>query len=245
MTLPRAILVTGGASGLGAALARLLASAGNHVAIADINREAGQRLSEETGGLFVAADVGMFADNQAAVEATVRRFGRLDAVCLNAGVPGGTSIGATFDVERYRQCMRVNLDGVVYGANAALPHLRARGGGAILITSSIAALAPSPDLYYCAAKHALIGLMRSLALLLQGDHIAVNALCPGFIDTPLIDGVRDLLITKGFALADPDDVARSALSILGSSQTGQAWEVQAGRPAAAVDFPSIKVSRRS
>ncbi len=240
---PRTVLVTGGAHGLGAAMVRRFIADGDRVAVADIDLAAGRELAERTGCLFVRADVGVFADNQAAVQRTVERFGGLDAVCLNAGGPGGTSIGTGFDPERYRRGMRVNLDGSVYGANAALPHLRARGGGAILITSSIAGLAPAVDLYYAAAKHALIGLTRSLALLLHQDNITVNALCPGFIDTRIIAPVRDALTAHGIAIADVDYMAAAAADILDSPSTGQAWEVQAGRPATIVNFPEITLSR--
>lgn len=239
----RAVLVTGGAQGLGAALVRHFTAAGDQVAVADTDVAAGRALAEATGCLFVPTDVGNFADNQAAVSATVERFGGLDALCVNAGVAGGTSIGEGFDPDRYRFGMRVNLDGAVYGINAALPQLRASGGGAILITSSLAGIAPAVDLYYSAAKHALIGLTRSLALILRPDHITVNAICPGLIDTRLIATVRENLTAHGIAIADVDYVASAAATVLGSPATGQAWEVQAGRPATPVTFADVTLSR--
>ncbi|MGV9386701.1 SDR family NAD(P)-dependent oxidoreductase [Nonomuraea sp. NPDC003707] len=119
-------------------------------------------LAAQTGCHFVQADVAVLEDNQAAVAEVANRFGRLDTVCLNAGVPGGQGLGDDFDAEKYHRAMRVNLDDPVYGANAAIPNLR-QGGGAILITSSLAGVTASPDLYYATAKHALIGLTRSLA----------------------------------------------------------------------------------
>jgi NAD(P)-dependent dehydrogenase (short-subunit alcohol dehydrogenase family) len=242
MAETRAILVTGGANGLGAAMVRHFTAAGHHVAAADIDEAGGRELAQATGCLFVRADVSIFADNQAAVRQVVAAFGRLDAVCLNAGGPGGTTTGEDFDPDRYRQGMHVNLDGVVYGANAALPHLRARGG-AILITSSLAGLVPFVDLYYAAAKHALIGLTRSLAEFLEPDNITVNAICPGFADTRLIAPLRDALTAAGIALADPRHVAAVAAAILDSPATGQAWAVQAGQPAAPVRFPELALSR--
>jgi NAD(P)-dependent dehydrogenase (short-subunit alcohol dehydrogenase family) len=238
----RAILVTGGANGLGAAMVRHFTAAGHRVAAADLDQDAGQALARATGCLFVRTDVTVFADNQAAVGQAVAAFGGLDAVCLNAGVPGGTTTGEDFDPDRYRRGMQVNLDGVVFGANAALPHLRARGG-AILVTSSVAGLIPFADLYYATAKHAVIGLTRSLAQFLQADGITVNAICPGFADTRLIAPLRDQLIAAGIALADPAEVAAVAAGILDSPATGQAWEVQAGRPAAPVSFPELTLSR--
>lgn len=144
------------------------------------------------------------------MHATVDCFCGLDAECLNAGLPVGKMIGDDFDPGRYRPGMQVNRDGAVYGVNAALPQLRGRGGGAILFTSSRAGIAPATDPYYCAAKHALIGRARSLALLPQGDHVTVNAICPGFIDTRLITAVRDNLAAHGSAIAGADEVASVA-----------------------------------
>lgn len=241
---PRVILVTGGGNGLGVAMVRRFTAAGHRVAVADTDVGASRQLAQATGCLFIPTDVGVLADNQAAITKIVEHFGRLDAVCLNAGVPGGTSIGDRFDPVRYRHSMQVNLDGVVYGANAALPHLRA-SSGAILITSSIAGIAPSTDLYYSAAKHALIGLTRSLALLLQKDHITVNAICPGFINTQIIARVRDALTAHAIAIAEPEQVAATAATILDSPTSGQAWEVQAGKPLIPVEFPRIRLAQES
>ncbi len=241
-TGPRTVLVTGGAHGLGAALARHFTAAGDHVAIADVDEAAGRGLAESTGCLFVATDVAVFAENQVAVEATVERFGGLDALCLNAGVAGGTSIGDDFDPDAYRRSMQVTLDGAVYGLNAALPALRSRGG-AVLITSSLAGITAGLDPYYAAAKHALIGLTRSFALILKHDHIRVNALCPGFIDTRLIADVRADLTARGIAVADPEQVAAAAATVLASPATGQAWEIQAGQPATPVEFPEVTLRR--
>lgn len=138
--------------------------------------------------------------------------------------------------------MRINLDGVVFGANAAIPHLRS-AGGALLITSSLAGVTASPDPYYATAKHALIGLTRSLALLLQPDGITVNAMCPGFIDTRLVAAHRDLLTTqRGLAIAEPDHAAQAAECILDSGETGQAWDVPAGKPARPIAFPAVTIS---
>ncbi len=236
----RSILVTGGANGLGAAMVRHFAESGDRVTLADVDADAGEKLASEIGCLFVQTDVALFADNQNAVEAAVKRFGKLDAICLNAGVAGGATIGERFDAGKYRHGMQINLDGVVYGANVALPHLRVNGG-AILITSSIAGIAPALDVYYSAAKHALIGFTRSLALHLREHSVTVNALCPGFIDTRIIARVRDALVSRGVAVASPVDVAAVAAEILESPETGQAWEVQAGKPATRVAFPQVDV----
>lgn len=241
----RTVLVTGGARGIGAALVREFASAGDHVLIVDTAVAEGTALAEATGGTFHRADVTSLADCEAAVAEAVRRFGGLDVVCLNAGVPGGTSIGANFDPDRYRLGIQVNLDGVVYGVNAALPALRAGGGGAIVVTSSLAGVAPAADLYYAAAKHALVGLVRSLAMLVAPDHITVNAICPGLIDTRLVAPFRDAVTGAGLAIAEPEQVAVAVRTILALGGTGQAWQVQAGQPLAPIDFPEISLTMAS
>jgi NAD(P)-dependent dehydrogenase (short-subunit alcohol dehydrogenase family) len=242
-TGPRTVLVTGGANGLGAALVRRFTAAGDRVVAADVDTAAGRHLARATGCLFVPTDVARYADNRSAVARTLAHFGGLDVVCLNAGVPGDTTLGESFDEDRYRAAMRINLDGAVYGLNAAVPALRAGGGGSILLTASLAGIAPAVDAYYCAAKHALVGLARSCAMILRPDRIGVHALCPGLIDTRLVAGVRTELAAHGVAVASADEVAAAAAAILDEPGTGQVWEVQAGRPATRVRLPEVTLSR--
>ncbi len=237
-------VITGGAGGIGSAIAHRLAAGGHRVVIADLNSEAGRAAADQVGGRFIHTDVASPADNQALIAAVTERFGRLDVLCLNAGIPGGTAIGSGFDLERYRHSMRVNLDGVVLGTQAALPWLR-RGGGAIVVTASLAGVAPSADVCYAAAKHAVIGLVRSLAPALQPDHVTINAVCPGFIDTPLLAPYHAHLAEHGIALAQPALVADAIAAVLATGTTGQAWEVQAHRPLAPIAFPQITITRTS
>ena len=106
---------------------------------------------------------------------------------LNAGIATGTGLGEDFDLALYRRAMGANLDGVVFGINAVMPAMRARGGGSIVVTASLAGLAPVPmDPIYAANKHAVVGLVRSLGPALAGDGIRINAICPGFADTAII-----------------------------------------------------------
>lgn len=120
-------LITGGSNGIGAAVARRLAGEGARVVLADVDAEAGDALAKELDGAFVRCDVREPAASEAAVATAVERFGGLDVAFLNAGVAGSGGVGDDFDLAAYRRAMGINLDGVVFGAHAALPALRARG----------------------------------------------------------------------------------------------------------------------
>jgi NAD(P)-dependent dehydrogenase (short-subunit alcohol dehydrogenase family) len=209
------------------------------VTVADLDVEAGRRLAEETGSRFVRTDVTMLDDNIAAVSAC----GHLDVVCLNAGVPSGTSFGPDFDPAAYRRMLGVDLDAAVYGIQAALPALHP--GGSIVVTASLAGIGTSADVFYAAAKHALIGLVRSAAGELAEQDIRINAICPGFVDTRLVTAWRAALTNAGVAIADPAEVVDAVHSILAGGGTGQAWTIQAGTPSAPVEFPEIQLSMLS
>ena len=241
-TGPRIILITGGANGIGAAMVRHFTTIGHRVAVADIDLESGRELAKATGCLLISADASVFADNQTAVHETVEHFGDLDTVCLNVGISVERMFGKNFDPVQYRRGMQVNVDSAVYGLNAVLPHLQARGGGTILVTSSVAGIVPGIGPYYTAAKHALIGLSRSFARILKKDNITVNAICPGFVDTQLLSHRRGNLVAQGMAIADTEHIAAAAATILDSPDTGQAWIVQANQPARLVDFPKVSMA---
>jgi NAD(P)-dependent dehydrogenase (short-subunit alcohol dehydrogenase family) len=226
------VLVTGGAGGIGAAVARRFAGNGAQVVIADVDAS-GAAVAAEIGGLFVPTDVSVVEDNDRAVAAAREAFGRLDIVHLNAGTGAG---GTEFDLEAYRRIMAVNLDGTMFGIRSAV-----RGGArAIVVTSSLAGISPAAfDPVYSASKHAVIGLVRSFQL----PDVTINAVCPGFVDTPMIAAFRDRLTERGFAYATPDEVAAAVEQIVAGGETNQAWEVQAGRPPARVQFPTVELSR--
>ncbi|MER7986865.1 SDR family oxidoreductase [Streptomyces noursei] len=236
-------LITGGASGIGAATARRLAGHGWRVVVADLDTTGAATVAEECGGRFVATDVASPDDNERAVAYTVEEFGRLDAAVLNAAVAGRCALH-DFTPQRYRDTMRTDLDGVVYGLHAALPRMRQQGGGHIVVTSSIAGLTGSPDVFYATAKHALIGLVRSAAPLLEADHIRLNTVCPGLVDTPALASMRATLLAHGLLLADPDEVAAAIETVLADERTGRAWSIQAGRTAEPVEFPVPQLASR-
>ncbi|MEU8001749.1 SDR family NAD(P)-dependent oxidoreductase [Catellatospora sp. NPDC049111] len=233
-------VVTGGAGGIGAACAERLARGGAHVVVADIDTERGSAVAARIGGEFVAADVTRLADNTALFDTAVARFGRLDVVHLNAGIIGGTTPGDGFDLDRYRHIVATNLDSVVFGVQAALPHLRATAG-AVVVTASAAALRPSIEVLYSATKSAVIGLVRSLAPVLAADGVTVNALCPGLVDTPMIAARQEAIRAAGVPVADPALVADALEAVLAGRGTGEAWLVMADRDVAPFPFPDLPV----
>ncbi len=233
-------LVTGAAHGIGEGIARRLGGLGARVVLADVDTAAGSALAAELGGVFVPCDVGRFADNGRAVAEAVHALGGLDIVALNAGVTTGFGLGEDFDPERYRRVMSINLDGVVYGAQAARPALLARGGGDIVATASLAALAPMPqEPVYAANKAGVVGLVRALGPAWAPDGIRVNALCPAYADTAIVDPFRPVLVDQGIPLLHVEDVVDAFMAVLAGRRTGECWYVQPGRPAEPFRFPRV------
>jgi NAD(P)-dependent dehydrogenase (short-subunit alcohol dehydrogenase family) len=226
----RVALITGSASGIGLAVARALAADGVRVVMADRDEASGRSAAAEVGGVFVRTDVRDPEEVRSAVAVASREDGDLDLVVLNAGITTGETPIDRLNLERYRMIMAVNVDGVVFGVQAALPVLRAGGGGAIVITASLSGLTPYPqDPIYSMTKHAVVGLTRSLGIALQEEGITINCVCPGFVSTALIDAYRERFRQEGLALLTADEVAAGVLAAAGSGQTGQAWVCQAGR----------------
>lgn len=217
-------LVTGGAGGIGAALIRRFADRGANVVVADVNPD-GSILADEIGGVFVHTDVTDPTGNQKAMDTAVDRFGRLDIVVLNAGV-GEPRYLDGFDPEAYRAMAAVNFDGVIYGVHAAVQAFTGQGSGAILVTASLAGISSSPfNPLYSATKHGAVGLVRSLAPAIADQGITINALCPTFIDTPILGEAAPYLKAMGLAVLEPDRVADVAEIVLAGGGTGQAWPV--------------------
>jgi NAD(P)-dependent dehydrogenase (short-subunit alcohol dehydrogenase family) len=239
-------LVTGGASGLGAATCVALAEAGAEVVIADLDTQAGMELAERLGGHFVETDVSDLDSDLRAVAFATERCGGVDLAFLNAGVTSGCGLGDEFDLALYRRAMGVNLDGVVFGIHALLPALRARGGGAIVATSSLAGLTGVPlDPIYTANKHAVVGLVRSLGPVLVSEGIRLNGVCPGFAETPLIAPIRSALIESGLDLIAAETVAATVLGLFTGEMAGECWFIQPGREPAAFEFRGIPGPRRA
>jgi NAD(P)-dependent dehydrogenase (short-subunit alcohol dehydrogenase family) len=233
-------VVTGGASGLGRATCEALAAAGARVLVVDLDEDRGREVAGVIGGDFFAANVARLEDNEGFVQAAVERFGGVDLIHLNAGVASGSGVGEDFVLENYRRAMGVNLDGVVFGIHAALPALEKRGGGAIVATASLAGLTGMPhDPIYAANKHAVVGLVRALGPALAERGIRVNAVCPGFAESPIIDPIRGMLADAGIPIVPAEAVADAVLELLTGEMIGECWYVQPGRPAEAFKFRGI------
>ncbi|HEU4977509.1 MAG TPA: SDR family NAD(P)-dependent oxidoreductase [Solirubrobacteraceae bacterium] len=225
----RRALVTGGASGLGKATCEALSRAGARVMVVDVDENGGRAVADALGGEFFRADVSSLDENRAMVAAAVERLGGLDLLYLNAGLASMIGLDESFDLERYRRLMGVNLDGVVFGTHAALPALEAGGGGAIVATASLAGLTAVPyDPLYAANKHAVVGLARSLGAL-TARGVRFNAVCPGFAESRIIDPIREGLAQSGLPIIPAEKVAATVLKLFEGDMSGECWYVQAGR----------------
>jgi NAD(P)-dependent dehydrogenase (short-subunit alcohol dehydrogenase family) len=186
-------LVTGGASGIGAAIVDHLAREGAAVIVADLDMDGAEEKAEEirsSGGRAWASEVDV-AD-EAAVEALVRfaveKAGALHLLVNNAGIGGASAPTGEYPTESWRKVIDINLTGVFYGMRYGIPAIKEAGGGSIVNMASIlgsVGFAQSPA--YVAAKHGVVGLTKTAALEHAGDGIRVNAVGPGFIRTPLLD----------------------------------------------------------
>ena len=228
--MSRAALITGGASGFGAEVARQLARRGDDVVLLDVDEDGGQRVADELGGVFLRCDVSDYDQVMASTAEAEKALGRLDLFFLNAGVATGCGIDADFDVVSYRRAMGINVDGIVYGVHAALPALRRRGGGAIVCTASLAGLTGVPfDPVYGANKHAVVGLVRALGPALAPQDITINAFCPGFAETRIIEPIKAMLAQSGVPIIPVETAGAAVLQAFDGADTGQAYLLQAGR----------------
>ena len=233
-------LITGGASGFGKEVARQLVRRGDDVVLCDVDEAGGRAVADELGASFLRCDVSDYDQVVATTNAAEEVHGRLDLVFLNAGISTGCGVGDDFDLAKYRRAMGINLDGVVYGAHAALPALRRRGGGSIVATASMAGLTGTPfDPVYGANKHAVVGLVRALGPALAPDGIKVNAFCPGFAETKIITTIKSTLQQSGVPIIPVEVAGDAVLQAFDTPETGQAFLLQAGREVMVYKFRGI------
>ncbi|MCH1513452.1 MAG: SDR family NAD(P)-dependent oxidoreductase [Acidimicrobiales bacterium] len=222
-------LVTGGGSGIGAALCSHLAGRGTKVWVADVDEIGGQRVANDIGGTFVRLDVGD-SDNWAGVLDQVEdAFGHLDALALNAGImirPQGENTEddvLPWILKNHEKVVSVNLNGVLLGILGALHLLEQSARGRIVVTSSGVGLKPlESDPVYSMTKHGVIGLVRSIAGPLAERNVSIGAVCPGGVDTPMMSA--DVRAT-GRKIASASNMASSLISVLDKpiEETGGIW----------------------
>jgi NAD(P)-dependent dehydrogenase (short-subunit alcohol dehydrogenase family) len=203
--------VTGSASGIGAAVVRLLEEEGTAVLPLDL----------ATG--FDVSD-----------PAAWDTIGGVDFAFLNAGIGGSGD-----DLAGYRRMLAVNVDGVVLGVRRLEQTMAA--GGSIVATASLAGLVPMPhDPIYTLTKHAVVGYVRAIAPHMGERGIRINAVCPGFVDTPIVtDELRAWIESQSIPLIQPDQVADAVLQAARSEESGQAWVVQPGREPLRYEFRGV------
>ena len=249
----RAALITGAGSGIGRATAELFAGEGAAVAILDRDEEAADAAASAistTGAEAhpVVGDVSSSDEIARAVDRAARLLGRIDIVYNNAGV-GSTGSVADVTEEDWDRCFAVNVKGTYLTSQAAIPHLEAAGGGAIINQASVAALVGIQGFAaYCAAKGAVVSLTRAMAIDLAPIGIRVNALCPGTVYTPLMEPLmrergggsieRGLEITAAKypigRLGTPMEIANAALFLASEDAafvTGAIFTVDGGMTA--------------
>ncbi|MDO9712102.1 SDR family NAD(P)-dependent oxidoreductase [Paracraurococcus lichenis] len=188
----KAAIVTGGANGIGAAVARGFVQRGGRVCIVDRDADAGEALAAELGksAIFRAADVTRAGEVQAYVQATLEAFGTVDAFHNNAGIEGKVAPTAEYEEAVYDAVMGVNVKGVFLGLRHVLPVMLRQGRGAVVNTASIAGLVGTPGMSaYVASKHAVIGLTKVAAGEVGPQGVRVNAVCPGPIDTRMVQDI--------------------------------------------------------
>jgi len=241
-------LVTGGGSGIGRAASLAYAKEGARVVVVDVNVEGGEetvQMIKEAGGeaILVHADVSKPEDTQAMVNQAVEAFGSLDCAFNNAGIGGGRDRLLTADYleEDWDRVISINLKGVWLCMKAEIPQMLKQGGGAIVNTASIAGLVGlTGTIAYVAAKHGVTGLTKAAAMEYAKSGIRVNAVCPGYIHTPLVQRTFDA--NEGYEervaarhpigrLGEPEEIAQAVVwlsSDAASFVTGHNMPVDGG-----------------
>jgi 3-oxoacyl-[acyl-carrier protein] reductase len=248
----RVAVITGAGSGIGRASAQAFAAEGACVVAADLNLETARQTvglldGGDRRGLAVAVDVTSAESVKQMLDAAVARFSHLDILFNNAGLPQAFTPFDESTDDLFDRIMDVNVRGVFYGCRAAIPFLKANGGGVILNTASTAGLRPRPGLaVYNASKAAVINLTRTLALELAPFRIRVVSICPVATDTPMLasfigvpngadeaEGRARFISTIPWGrLNRPDDIAQAAVYLASPAAemvTGTAFEIDGGR----------------
>ena len=223
----RVAVVTGAGSGIGLASVRRLAAEGARVVAVDIDGETGKAAADEVGGLFVQANVTIEDDVRAVFDTAMREFGRIDVAFNNAGIspPEDDSI-LTTGLDAWRRVQEVNLTSVYLCCKHVIPHMQRGGSGSIINTASFVAIlgAATSQISYTASKGGVLAMSRELGVQFAREKIRVNALCPGPINTPLLQELfaadperaqRRLVHVPMGRFGEPDEIA-AAVAFLAS-----------------------------
>jgi NAD(P)-dependent dehydrogenase (short-subunit alcohol dehydrogenase family) len=226
----RVAVITGGGSGIGLASARRLAAEGARVVIADVDEPAGKQAADEVGGLFVRTDVTSEADVEALFAAAQETYGSVDVAFNNAGIspPDDDSILVT-GLDAWWRVQQVNLTSVFLCCKAAIPYMQRQGKGSIINTASFVAVmgAATSQISYSASKGGVLSMSRELGVQFAREGIRVNALCPGPVNTPLLQelfakdparAARRLVHVPLGRFAEPEEIA-AAVAFLASDDS--------------------------
>ncbi|MFG3250277.1 SDR family NAD(P)-dependent oxidoreductase [Streptomyces sp. NPDC048187] len=212
----RTALVTGAASGIGLATARRLGSGGANVVVADFNAEGAEKAVADltAQGVRAAAvelDVTRPESVEAAVRFTVDTYGGLDLAVNNAGIGGPSAPTGEYDVDAYQRVVRTNLDGVFYSMRFELPAIltAGRGGSIVNVASILGSVGFAGSPAYVAAKHGVVGLTKAAAAEYAAQGVRINAVGPGFIDTPLLKTMDEAAYNGLVALHPAGRLGRS------------------------------------
>ena len=226
----RVVVVTGAGSGLGLASARRMAEEGARIVAVDIDEEAAAHAAKATGGEFVTADVSDEDQVRELFDGVAARYGRVDVAFNNAGIspPDDDSI-LTTSLDAWRRVQEINLTSVYLCCKYVLPHMQRQGKGSIINTASFVAIlgAATSQISYTASKGGVLALSRELGVQFARDGIRVNALCPGPINTPLLQelfakdperAARRLVHVPMGRFGEPEEIA-AAVAFLASDDS--------------------------
>lgn len=222
------VVITGAGSGIGRAACDVFSAAGYEIVAVDLHRDTAAAAAEAVGGRSEAGDV----SDPAVWDRVVGVAGDgLRAVYLNAGVYGHRGAIEDLPLDVYERTVGTNIGGVVLGTRACVPALRANGGGAIVVTASVAGvIAFGGNPLYTLTKQAVAGFVAAVAPSLEPSGITIDAVCPGVVDTPMTAGALGDLDPKdlGITMAGPELIAEAALELATSAGTGRCRIVRAG-----------------
>ena len=227
----RVAVVTGGGSGIGLASARRLAAEGARVVIGDLDPAAGKAAADEVGALFVQTDVTSETDVEALFAAAYDAYGSVDVAFNNAGIspPDDDSI-LTTGIDAWRRVQEVNLTSVYYCCKHAIPYMRRQGKGSIINTASFVAVmgAATSQISYTASKGGVLAMSRELGVQFAREGVRVNALCPGPVNTPLLQELfakdperaqRRLVHIPMGRFAEPEELAAAVAFLAGDDSS--------------------------